>query len=129
MNENSKLVDTTKSFSKILKIFSPEIKRIYIKMLDYLINCRDGKLYKMINKNTFMNEMINAYNIILTKKEQNILLKRNKNIITNYIQKEAPNNDISFGSENVSPICFKNNLRAISFRKKMSKFVNNTISF
>ena len=98
-------------------------------MLDYLINCRDGKLYKMINKNTFMNEMINAYNIILTKKEQNILLKRNKNIITNYIQKEAPNNDISFGSENVSPICFKNNLRAISFRKKMSKFVNNTISF
>jgi len=129
LNENSKLVDTTKSFSKILKIFSPEIKRIYIKMLDYLINCRDGKLYKMINKNTSMNEMINAYNIILTKKEQNILLKRNKNIITNYIQKEAPNNDISFGSENVSPICFKNNLRAISFRKKMSKFVNNTISF
>ena len=129
LNENSKLVDTTKSFSKILKIFSPEIKRIYIKMLDYLINCKDGKLYKIINKNTFLNEMINAYNIILTKSEQSILLKKNKNILKNYFQKEAPNNDINLSSENVSPICFKNNLRAILFRKKMSKFVNNTISF
>jgi hypothetical protein len=127
--EKSKLVDTAKSLSKILKIFSPEIKGIYIKMLDYLNNYKPGKLYKIINKNTFVNEMINAYNNILTKREQNILLKRNNNILNNYIPKKEANNDRSFGSENISPICFKNNLRAISFGKKNSNFVNNTISF
>ena len=81
MIERSKFIDISKSFSKIIKIFPPEIKNIYIKMLDYLNNNRAGKLYKIINKNTFVNEMINAYNIILTKKEQNILLKANKNIL------------------------------------------------
>jgi hypothetical protein len=129
LNEKSKLVDTTKTLSTILKIFSPEIKGIYIKMLDYLNNYKPGKLYKIINKNTFVNEMINAYNNILTKREQNILLKRNNNILNNYIPKKETNNDRSFGSENISPICFKNNLRAISFGKKNSNFVNNTISF
>ena len=126
LNEKSKFFDTTKSFSKILNIFSPEIKRIYIKMLDYLNKSKDGKLYKIINKNTFMNEMINAYNNILTKKEQNILLKRNKNI---NIQKEGLNNNLIFRSDNTSPKYFKNSLRTKIFRTKKSKFVNNTISF
>jgi len=80
--EKSKLADTTKSLSKILKLFSPEIKNIYIKMLDYFNNYRNGKIYKMVNKKTFINEMINAYNIILTQREKNILQK--------YIQKKVP---------------------------------------
>ena len=79
--EKSKLVDTTKSLSKILKLFSPEIKNIYIKMLDYFNNYRNGKIYKIVNKKTFINEMINAYNIILTQREKNILQK--------YIQKKS----------------------------------------
>jgi hypothetical protein len=81
MIETSKFIDISKSFSKIIQIFSPEIKKIYIKMLDYLNNNRAGKLYKIVNKNTFVNEMIDAYNIILTKREQNILLKANKNFL------------------------------------------------
>ena len=81
MIKKSKFIDISKSFSKIIKIFSPEIKKIYIKMLDYLNNNRAGKLYKIVNKNTFVNEMIDAYNIILTKREQNILLKANKNFL------------------------------------------------
>ena len=79
--EKSKFADTTKSLSKILKLFSPEIKNIYIKMLDYFNNYRNGKIYKMVNKKTFINEMINAYNIILTQREKNILQK--------YIQKKS----------------------------------------
>ena len=76
--EKSKLVDNEKSLSKILKIFSPEIKSIYIKMLKYFNNYRNGKIYKMVNKKRFINEMINAYNIILTKREKNILQKNMK---------------------------------------------------
>jgi len=86
--EKSKLVDTTKSLSKILKIFSPEIKNIYIKMIDYFNKYRNEKIYKMVNKKTFINEIINAYNIILTKREKSILQKN--------IQKKVPKNDKYF---------------------------------
>ena len=111
--EKSKLADNAKSLSKILKIFSPEVKNIYIKMLDYLNNYRNRKIYKMVNKKTFINEMINAYNIILTKREKNILQKK-------YIKK-VPKNDQIFSSEIISPTYFKNKFRTISFAKKMSK--------
>ena len=57
--------------------------------------------------------MINAYNIILTKREKNILQK--------YIQKKVPKNDKIFSSEIISPTCFKNKVRKISFGKKISK--------
>ena len=111
--EKSKLVDTAKSLSKILKLFSPEIKNIYIKMLKYFNKYRNEKIYKMVNKKTFINEMINAYNIILTKSEKNILQKN--------ILKKASKNDKIFSSEIISPISFKNNVKKISFRKKISK--------
>ena len=89
--EKSKLVDNEKSLSKILKLFSPEIKNIYIKMLDYFNNYRNRKIYKMVNKKTFINEMINTYNIILNKREKNILKKNiqkcTKKIIKYFLQK------------------------------------------
>ena len=75
LNEKSKLVDNSKSLSKILKIFSPEIKRIYIKMLDYFNNYNNGKIYKKINKKTFINEMSNAYNNALTNREKKYFKK------------------------------------------------------
>ena len=64
----------------------------------------------MVNKKTFINEMLNAYNIFLTKREKNIL---QKNI------KKVSKNDKIFSSEIISPIYFKNKVRTISFGKKM----------
>ena len=112
--EKSKLVDSTKSLSKRLKIFAPEIKNIYIKMLKFFNNYRNEKKYKMVNKETFINEMINAYNIILTKREKNILQKN--------IQKKMAKNDKIFSSEIISPICLNNNVRTISFEKKYRNY-------
>ena len=129
LNEKSKLIDITKSFSKIIKTFSPEIKKIYFKMLNYLNNCRAGKLNQIINKKTFVNEMINAYNTILTKREQNILiLNKNKIILQKNIYKNELNSDKLFSSETISPTCFNNSYKVITFHKNMSKIVNNTIS-
>ena len=96
--EKSKLVDTSKSLSKILKIFSPEIKNIYIKILKYFNNYRNEK-NKMVNKKTFINEMINAYNIILTKREKNIFQKN--------IQKKVPKNDKIFLQKLLHPHALK----------------------
>ena len=111
--EKSKLFDTAKSLSKILKIFSSEVKNIYIKMLDCFNNYRNGKIYKMVNKKTFINEMFNAYNIILTKREKNILQKK--------YNKKVLKNDKIFSSEIISPTFFKNKIRIMSFVKKKSK--------
>jgi hypothetical protein len=97
--EKSKIVDTSKWLSKILKRFSPEIKNIYIKMFDYFHNYRNGKAYKVVNKKTFINEMINAYNIILTKREKNILQKN--------IQKKVPKNDKIFLQKLLHPHALK----------------------
>ena len=83
-------------------------------MLDYFNNYRNGKIYKMVNKKTFINEMINAYNIILTKREKNILQKN--------IQKKVPKNNKIFSSEIISPICLKNKVRTILFRKKCRNY-------
>ena len=96
--EKSKLVDTAKSISKILKIFSPEIKNIFIKILKYFNNYRNEK-NKMVNKKTFINEMINAYNIILTKREKNILQEN--------IQKKVPKNDKIFFQKLFHPHALK----------------------
>jgi len=101
LNEKSKLVDTSKSLSKIVKIFSPEIKKIYIKMLDYFNNYKNGKMYKKINKKTFINEMSNAYNNVLTNREKKLFQKN--------IRKKISKNDKIFSLENVY---FKNNIKA-----------------
>ena len=132
-NDNNGNINLSRSFSDKLKIFSQELKKIYIKMLEYLYSIKNNKI---INQNTFVKGMINAYNLVLSKTEQNILVS-NKNEILLLMKKNniqsiqnsvGPNHNYLFSTGIISPIHF-NNSKSISIEKINSKENYNTFSF
>ena len=130
-NEKNGIINLSKSFSDKLKIFPQELKKIYIKMLEYLYNIKNNKY---VNQNAFVNGMINAYNLILSKTEQNIIVS-NKNEILLLMKKnniQSIQNSIGpnylFSTGIISPIHY-NNSKSISIEKINSKENYNTFSF
>ena len=85
------LINLSKSISDKLKIFPKNIKNLLIKMLNYLNNISNDRSYKTVNKNIFISEMINAYKIILNKKEKKILISNRNEIILLLKQKNIQN--------------------------------------
>ena len=132
-NDKNGNINLSKSFSDKLKAFPQDLKKIYIKMLEYLYSIKNNKI---INQNTFVKGMINAYNLILSKNEQNIivsskneiLLLMKKNNIQSIQNSVGPNHNYLFSTGIISPIHF-NNSKSISIEKINSKENYNTFSF
>ena len=132
-NDKNGNINLSKPFSDKLNIFPQDLKKIYIKMLEYLYNIKNNKI---VNQNSFVKGMINAYNLKLSKAEQNIIVS-NKNEILLLMKKNnlqsiqnsvGLNHNYLFSTGIISPIHF-NNSKSISIEKINSKDNYNTFSF
>jgi hypothetical protein len=132
-NDKNGNINLSKSFFDKLRVFPHDLKKIYIKMLEYLYNIKNNKI---VNQNAFVKGMINAYNLILSKTEQNIivsnkneiLLLMKKNNIQSIQNSVGLNHNYLFSTGIISPIHF-NNSKSISIEKINSKENYNTFSF